>query len=44
VAAGVVRHLILTQPVLNDLVAADQQGALRDGLAIIDSLAAFLDD
>ena len=44
VATGVVRHLILTQPVLNDLVAADEQGALRDGLATIDSLAAFLDD
>lgn len=44
VTAGVVRHLILTQPVLNDLVAADQQGALRDGLATIDSLAEFLDD
>lgn len=44
VATGTVRHLILTQPVLNDLVPADQQGALRDNLETIDSLAEFLDE
>ena len=44
VATGTVRHLILTQPVLSDLVSPDQQNALREDLEIIDALADFLDD
>jgi hypothetical protein len=44
VATRTVRHLMLTQPVLNDLVSPEQQGVLRDGLESIESLAVFLDD
>lgn len=42
VATGVVRHLILTQPVLNDLVAPAQQAELQDSLQAIDAFANFL--
>jgi hypothetical protein len=42
VATSVVRHLILTQPVLNDLVAPAQQAELNDGLQAIDAFANFL--
>lgn len=44
VAAGAVRHLILTQPVLNDLVSPAEQEDLRSNLQAIDAFAAFLAD
>ena len=44
VATRVVRHLILTQPILPDLVSPDQQAKLRDDLQAIDDMAAFLND
>lgn len=42
VALRSVRHLILTQPVLADLVSPDQQGELQAGLEAIGQLAEFL--
>jgi len=42
VAAGVVRHLILTQPILNDLVSPLEQDRLRESLKAIDAFAEFL--
>ena len=44
VAAKVVRHLILTQPILNDLVSPGEQVELAAGLDGIESSAAFLDE
>ncbi len=44
VATGVVRHLILTQPILNDLVSPAQQADLRDSLPAIETFANFLDE
>ena len=44
VAAGAVRHLILTQPILNDLVAPDVQDDLRSSLQAIDAFAEFLNN
>lgn len=44
VAANVVRHLVLTQPVLPDLIAPGAQSDLRDCLAGLDALAEFLSD
>jgi len=44
VAAGVVRHLILTQSVLNDLVSPAQQEALQSDLKAIDAFAEFVAD
>lgn len=44
VAAKVVRHLILTQPILPDLVSPNQQVQLRSDLQVIDEIAAFLSD
>lgn len=43
-SAKVVRHLILTQPILSDLVAPAQQIKLAEGLDGIEASAAFLDD
>lgn len=44
VASGVVRHLILTQPVLNNLISPAEQDRLREDLNAIDAFAAFLED
>lgn len=44
VASQTVRHLILTQPVLADLVAPDQQAVLADQLEDLEALAVFLTD
>ena len=44
VATGIVRHLILTQPVLTDLVSPAEQETLRADLDAIDALAEFLSD
>lgn len=44
VAAAAVRHLILTQPVVNDLVSAAEQEDLQSSLQAIDAFAAFLSD
>ena len=44
VATSVVRHLILTQPILPDLVSPDQQAKLRADLQAIDDMAEFLSD
>lgn len=44
VATRVVRHLILTQPILKDLVSPAQQADLRDSLPAIDAFANFLDE
>lgn len=41
VATRIVRHLILTQPVLADLISPDQQGKVRSNLESIDSWAEF---
>ncbi|MEM9054924.1 MAG: hypothetical protein AAGB16_06325 [Pseudomonadota bacterium] len=41
VTTRIVRHLILTQPVLNDLVSPDQQEQIREGLSVIDAWAEF---
>lgn len=38
----IVRHLVLTQPVVPDLVAAHEQAQLRENLEQIDALAEFL--
>jgi len=43
VAAKTVRHLILTQPILNDLVSPTQQESLADNLAQIEACAEFLE-
>lgn len=43
-ASLTIRHLILTQPVLDDLVSPDQQKAMHDGLEEIEALAEFLAD
>ncbi len=42
VAANVVRHLILTQPVLNNLVSPSEQDRLRQDLQAIDAFSDFL--
>ena len=42
VATRTVRHLILTQPVLADLVSPDQQNQLDDDLSAINASAEFL--
>ena len=42
VATGAVRHLIVVQPVVPDLIAPDQVSALEDALAEIEALAEFL--
>ena len=42
VALQSVRHLILTQPVLNDLVSPDQQRTMRSDLTLIDSVLEFV--
>lgn len=42
VATRCVRHLILTQPILNDLVSPAQQTELQNGLQAIDVFAEFL--
>lgn len=44
IAAGVVRHLILTQPVLEDLVSPAEQDELRSDLQAIDAYSDFLND
>ena len=44
VALRSVRHLILTQPVLNDLVSPDQQDMLRTHLKVIESVLTFIDE
>lgn len=44
VATRVVRHLILTQPVLPDLVSPDAQAQLDEDLRAIDAIAEFLSD
>ncbi|MEO0607067.1 MAG: hypothetical protein AAFY82_02470 [Pseudomonadota bacterium] len=44
VAARTVRHLILTQPVLEDLVAPNQQNLIRSDLQTLDLIADFYDD
>ncbi|MEL6725775.1 MAG: hypothetical protein AAFP81_13005 [Pseudomonadota bacterium] len=44
VATRVVRHLILTQPILPDLVSPKAQSQLADDLEAIDATAAFLVD
>ena len=44
VACSVVRHLILTQPVLDDLVSPAQQNDLQDCLKAIEAFAEFLCD
>ncbi len=44
IAAGVVRHLILTQPVLGDLVPPGEQDELRSDLQAIDAFSNFLND
>ena len=44
VATSIVRHLILTQPVLSDLVSPAEQDSLRRNLDAIDALAEFLSD
>ncbi|MEO1553509.1 MAG: hypothetical protein AAFR82_06200 [Pseudomonadota bacterium] len=43
-ATKVVRHLLLTQPILNDLVSPAEQDRLRSDLQAIDTFAEFLDD
>lgn len=42
VATGAVRHLILTQPVLPDLIAPQAQADLQDSLEQIEAVADFL--
>jgi len=42
VATGTVRHLILTQPVMPDLIGSGAQGELQDCLEQIEVLAEFL--
>ena len=44
VAAKTVRHLILTQPVLSDLVSPIEQSRLRADLEAIDTIAESLAD
>lgn len=44
VATKVVRHLILTQPMLNNLVSPSEQDRLREDLKAIDAFADFLND
>ena len=44
VAAEIVRHLILTQPVLPDMIDPSAQASLQDCLEQIDALAEFLND
>jgi hypothetical protein len=44
VATKVVRHLILTQPILNNLVSPSEQDRLREDLKAIDAFADFLND
>ena len=44
VAAGAVRHLILTQPVLDDLVPPSVQEDLRKSLQAIEAFAEFLEN
>jgi hypothetical protein len=42
VATRTVRHLILTQPILDDLVGPDQQAALERDLNAIETMADFI--
>ena len=42
VAAGVVRHLILTQPVLEDLIPAAEQDEMHANLKAVDAFSEFL--
>ncbi len=44
VATGAVRHLILTQPVLTDLVPPTVQEELRESLKAIDTFSEFLEN
>lgn len=44
VALKSVRHLILTQPVLSDLISPDQQSLVKADLNAIDGFAEFLSD
>jgi len=44
VATDIVQHLILTQPVLPDMIDPSAQTSLRDCLEQIDALADFLSD
>lgn len=44
VALKSVRHLVLTQPVLNDLVSPDQQSVIKADLNAIAGFAEFLSD
>lgn len=44
VATKVVRHLMLTQPILNNLVSPAEQERLRSDLQAIDAFAEFLGD
>jgi len=44
VALRTVRHLILTQPVLNDLVSPDQQSGIKADLNAIAGFVEFLSD
>ncbi|NQY96437.1 MAG: hypothetical protein HRT82_04690 [Henriciella sp.] len=44
VATGVVRHLILTQPILEGLVSPAEQAELEKSLQSIDAFANFLED
>lgn len=44
VATKVVRHLILTQPILNNLVSPSEQDRLREDLKAVDAFADFLND
>ena len=44
IAARVVRHLILTQPVLDDLVSPAQQAQLKTALSDIETGAEFLEN
>ena len=43
VACMTIRHLVLTQPILTDLVSPDQGAQIEDGLQDIAALASFFD-
>ncbi len=44
VAVNIVRHLVLTQPIVPDLIGVDEQTSLHDCLEQIAALADFLAD
>lgn len=44
IATGAVRHLILTQPIVPDMISPDGADTLRDCLEQIEALALFLAD